>query len=336
MAPLPKRRVDHKSVPWQDVGADYCGPFSVLRERLNYRHGPTWKKPKKELEEEFITLHVCLFTCAVTRAVHLEYVTSLSTQQYFNALMRFIARRGMPSTISSDNGTQFKAASKEMKKLYLMIDWKRIQKMCIDLPQPIKFIFNPPIAPHRSGFVERMIGSTKRALMATLGRQRATYEEFRTLLCNVEAVINGRPLTSIGQDARDPLPITPSLLILGRSLRQLPDDLTRDTLGTKAAVMFKERGRLHSEFWGRYRKDYLAQLQIIQKWHLPQHAPRVGELVLMKDEAPCRMEWPMGIVLRTHVGRDGKVRSVDLQSNGKEVKRDIRQLYRLEEDSELE
>jgi hypothetical protein len=140
----------------------------------------------------------------------------------------------------------------------------------------------------------------------------------------------------VGQDARDPLPITPSHLVIGRSLRQLPDDLTRDDARNRIAVLFKERGRLHSEFFGRFRKEYLAQLQTIQKWHNPQNAPRVGELVLIHDDAASRMDWPVGIVVKTHEGRDGKVRSVDLQSNGKPIKRDIRQLYRLEEDSERE
>jgi hypothetical protein len=221
-----------------------------------------------------------------------------------------------------------------MKRFYKSIDWSKVEKYLIDLPKPIKFFFSPPYAPHHAGLVEAMVKATKNSLYATLGRQRATLEEFRTILCNSEAIINSRPLTAVGQDARDPLPITPAHLLLGRSLQHLPDELTRDDTTSSVALQFRDRGRLSTEFWNRFRSSYLAELQKIQKWHTRSSAPRVGEFVMIHENIPNRMNWPIGVITEVFEGRDNLVRSVMLQSKGRPAKRAITQIFRLEEDAE--
>ena len=171
--------------------------------------------------------------------------------------------------------------------------------------------------------------------VGTLANRRATLEEFRTTLCIAEATVNSRPLTTVSDDSRDALPITPAHLALGRSLLALPDDLGRDDITTKVAVQWRKRQRLHSEFWGRFRKEYLLALQPSQKWLEPGGAPKVGELVLVDDKPPSRMAWPLAVIEEVlPSGRDGKIRAVVIRFKGGAVsRRDIRYLYRLEENT---
>jgi hypothetical protein len=140
---------------------------------------------------------------------------------------------------------------------------------------------------------------------------------------------------SPGQDSRDATPLTPAHLWIGRGLVQIPDDLCRDDRTNKVAVQWRNRQKLHSEFFTRFQKGYVAALQPFPKWLKdPKFLPQVGELVLLKDKPKSRMFWPTGIVKELLPSRDGRLRTVLLQSNGKEFRRDIRYLYRLEGDSQ--
>jgi len=224
-----------------------------------------------------------------------------------------------------------KKADRELVKLYKNLKWDLVQKELLQLPTRIEFRFNPAVAPHWGGVFERIVQSMKKALRATLGKRRASIEEFRTVLCNAEAIVNSRPLTTVSDDLRDPLPITPAHLVLGRALQQIPDDLGRDDLQDPLAVLWKARQRLHSEFWGRWRKEYLQSLQTFQKWLTPGKEPRVGEVVLIEEAPKSRVHWPLGIVRVVHPGRDGKVRMVTLWCRQALIRRDIRHIYRLEE-----
>jgi hypothetical protein len=322
IAPLPARRVT-PSFAFENVGFDLAGPFTVLVEKYT---------DEEEEKERFAKVWVILFTCCISRAVHLEYTPKVTTQHVLNGIQRFIARRGVPRTITCDNALQFHKIDRELKRLYQALNWEKIQKHAIEVPTRIDFIFNAPLAPHWAGFYERMVGSVKKALKSSLGARRATLEEFRTLLVNAECVVNSRPLSACSDDARDPLPITPAHLVLGKALSQLPDDLSRDDLYTKAAMQLKERSKLHSEIWGRWRKEYLTALQAANKWLQPGKEPRIGEVVLIGDTPPSRMMWPLGTITEIHKGRDGRIRMVDLWTTQKKpLKRDIRYLYRLEE-----
>lgn len=234
--------------------------------------------------------------------------------------------------IHCDNARTFEMADRELKKLYKSLDWAKIQKHFIQLPERIEFNFCPPRSPWRNGQAERMVGSLKRALRATLGNQRASLEEFRTVLCQCEAVVNSRPLTTVSDDSRDAIPISPSHLIMGRSLQQIPDDLGKDDLNSRIAIQWKERQRLHAEFTGRWRKEYLLSLSPSLKWTRPGQEPRIGEVVLLGDKPVSRILWPLAVIKELHPGRDGKTRTVTLKTaDGQVWRRDLRLLYRLEE-----
>lgn len=134
---------------------------------------------------------VVLYTRAVYRAVLLEVARSLSTYDFLLTLRRFIARRGRPCVIYSDNGTNFKGAN----NLFETIDWTEIVKETGI--QKIKWKFIPPTAAWWGGYWERLVKVTKELLRRNLGKAFVDLEEFNTLLTEIEGVINQRPLTYV-------------------------------------------------------------------------------------------------------------------------------------------
>ena len=161
---LPQDRTS-QAPPFAVTGVDFAGPlFSV-------------DFPKKKL-------YVCLFTCAVTRAVHLEITESLSLSDFMMALRRFSARRGVPSVIYSDNACTFKGADAYLQRHFghLAHRWK----------------FMVPRAPWWGGMYERLVRSVKAALRKSLGQRSLSKTELETVLAEVEACVNSRPLTFVG------------------------------------------------------------------------------------------------------------------------------------------
>ena len=144
-----------------------------------------------------------LFTCLTTRAVHLEIVPSLDTSSCVMGIERFIARRGTPSTIWSDNGTNFVGAEKEL--LACIKSWNGMAPNFF-AHKGVTWKFNPPGAPHHGGSWERLVRSVKRVLYDILGSRRVTEEVLGTTLCLVEQTLNSRPITPVSTDSRECVP----------------------------------------------------------------------------------------------------------------------------------
>jgi hypothetical protein len=156
--PLPESRVK-ESPPFTFTGIDFAGPLHVSEGK---------KKPSYKV-------WICLYTCCVTRAVHLDVVPNMTAEAFMRSLRRFTARRGLPSKIITDNGTTFQAASKMLKTLM------KDSKVCRYLAElRIEWSFNLPKAPWWGGVFERLVKATKRCLKKTIGRTSLTYEELLT------------------------------------------------------------------------------------------------------------------------------------------------------------
>ncbi|GFW81170.1 integrase catalytic domain-containing protein [Trichonephila clavipes] len=147
---LPRDRIT-QSPPFQIVGIDFTGAILV--------------KDNQGTRKSYVSL----FTCAVTRAVHLELVSDMSTKCFLLALRRFLSRR--------DKG----------------IHWKFIVER----------------APWWGGFYERLVKTIKDPLRKILGRALLTFEELSTILSEVEVIVNHRPLTYVENDPEEPEPLTP-------------------------------------------------------------------------------------------------------------------------------
>ena len=202
MADLPKSRVTPSKSPFTFAGVDCFGPFNVKRGRsLVKRYG-------------------IIFTCLTTRAINIEVASTLDTDSFLNALRRFVARRGSPEEIRSDNGGNFVSGEKELRKC--IEEWNQDKIHQELLVKNVKWIFNPPTASHHDGVWERCIRTVRKVMRALLHEQTLDDESLHTLMCEIEAIINGRPITKVSDDPRDSEALTPNHLLLLRAGPLLP------------------------------------------------------------------------------------------------------------------
>ena len=198
---LPELRLSQLP-PFTNTGTDFAGPV-FCREM---RGGEKFKS------------YINIFTCASTRAVHLELVSRLTTNCFLNSLDRFISRRGVPHVMVSDNAKTFKCAAQELN---CIITSSSYQAHLAD--KRIRWFFYLEKSPWWGGFIERMVESVKSILRKVLYRALLTFEEMTTLLARVESIINSRPITyTYVDDVIEPL--TPSHLLIGKRSTELPPD----------------------------------------------------------------------------------------------------------------
>ncbi|KAK0152714.1 hypothetical protein N1851_005757 [Merluccius polli] len=194
MADLPSERVTPDEPPFTRVGVDYFGPFEVKSRRSGVKR------------------YGVILTCMAIRAIHIEGAPSLDTDAFINALRRFIARCGQVRELRSDNGTNFRGAEQELKTA--IEKWNQAQINDVLLQKGIKWYFNPPAGSHHGGSWERLIRSVRKVLNSTLNVQSLDEEGLHTVLCEVEAIINGRPITKASMDPYDLEALTPNHLCL--------------------------------------------------------------------------------------------------------------------------
>nr|XP_055049230.1 uncharacterized protein LOC129434322 isoform X1 [Misgurnus anguillicaudatus] len=308
MADLPDSRVMPCEPPFTRVGIDYFGPFLV-------------KKARSEIKR-----YGCLFTCLTTRAIHLEIAHTLNTDSFINALQRFIARRGPPSEIRSDNGTNFVGGLRELQKA--ISEWNQRKISDYLLQNNVKWIFNPPAASHMGGVWEQQIRTIRSILNTVLSQQAPDDEGLTTLFCCVESIVNGRPITKLSDDPSDPLPLTPNHLLLLRSGSTLPPGafVKQD--------LYRRRWRqvqyLADIFWSRWLKEYLPALQQRQKWFQPKRNLQKGDLVLVLYENTPRNHWPLGLITQVYPGADGLVRTVEVKTQAGIYNRPVDKICLLE------
>ncbi|XP_011487025.2 uncharacterized protein LOC105356652 [Oryzias latipes] len=299
MADLPPERLKTCS-PFSYVGLDVFGPWMVTTRRTRGGHAQSKR-------------WAIMFSCMSSRAVHIEVIESLDTNSCVNALRRFFAVRGPATKLLSDRGTNFIGASKE-----LGMD-KAVQQYLND--QGCTWDFNPPHASHMGGSWERMIGIARRILDAMLlqSKVQLTHDVLCTLMAEVSAIINARPLFPVLSDPDNPFILSPSMLLTQKScLSPPPGDFLDKDLYTK---QWRQVQALANQFWSRWKREYLPLLQQRHKWTLPCRNLQVGDLVLLKDKQVPRNSWPMARVSATFPGKDSRVRKIEVTVNDKSCKK---------------
>lgn len=289
MGNLPASRLKPGSV-FEITGVDYAGPFLI--------------KNKKGRGGAISKCWIALFICFATKAIHLELVTQLNTECFIQAFRRFAGRRGKPSIVYSDNGTNFVGACSKLKDLgKFLSDHKNgiAEAVSVD---GIEWRFIPPSAPHFGGLWESGVKSCKHHLHRVMGEAHLTFEEFYTLLVQVEAVVNSRPLFSISDSPYDPVPITPAHFLIGRSLVALPDADVRFTVENRLST-YERVQKLAQHFWERWSKEYLSHLQLRQKWTKSTGSLKKDQIVLIKEDNVPVSQWRMGRILELVPGKDG-------------------------------
>ena len=183
-----------------------------------------------------------------------------------------------------------------------------------------KFKRNPPASSHMGGVWERQIRSM-RMILSSLMRNHGlslSGEAFRTFMADVSAVLNSQPLTVDNlSNPNDPPLLCPSQLITVKSKVILPPPgqfLPEDIYSRR---QWRRIQHLASEFWTRWRKEYLQSLQIRSKWNNQKRNLKQGDTVLLvQDNAPSNC-WPKAQVITTCEDEKGLVRSVKIQVSSK-------------------
>ena len=308
MADLPPERLVPNRPPFSFVGTDCFGPILV-------------KSGRSQLKR-----YGCIFSCFTTRAIHIEMLRSMDTDSMINALRRFMSRRGDPKKIWSDNGSNYVGCFNELTRNLKHINQGKLRSFCTR--KSVEWVFNPPGAPHMGGVFERMVKTVKRVLGAVLNNTRLTDEILSTVLCEVESVVNSRPITKVSDDVCDPMALTPNhFLILNCGPPHLPGEF-------QGVDIYRRRWRhvqhLLDIFWKRWIKNYLPLLQKTTKWHNAKENLKVNDLVLITDDATPRGLWPMGVITNVKESDDGLVRSVCVRTKATEFWRPVTKLVLLE------
>ncbi|XP_078051910.1 uncharacterized protein LOC144478064, partial [Augochlora pura] len=215
-------------------------------------------------------------------AIHIELVHDYTTSSFLAALDRFIARRGVPSCLFSDNGTNFVGADRELKENFkATCHSKELQEKCSQTGMLWKF--NPPSAPHFGGMQEAGVKSVKHHLKRIIGEFTPTGEELQTMLCKIEASLNSRPIAPLSDNSDDYAPLTPGHFLTGGPLNAVSMQSTR---------------------------DYLTHLQNRYKWRTTQENLKVDDLVVIQTPLLPPNNWEMGRIEEIFPGKDGNVRVV--------------------------
>ena len=212
MGDLPAARIIPKR-PFSEVGIDFAGPVWI-------REGTTRSR-------KIVKCYICIFICFVTRAVHIDLANDLSTKCFLNVLKRFIARRGICQRINSDNGTNFVGTRNEIFEVFEFLEKESTKGELRNylLENEITWRFTPPRSPHFGGLWEAAVKAAKRHLVKIMGKTHLTHEQFYTVLCQIEAVLNSRPITPLSTDPNDYSVLTPGHFLVGRSLTAMPERL---------------------------------------------------------------------------------------------------------------
>lgn len=293
MANLPKERLQPFAPPFTNSGLDYFGPFIVvIGRRREKRYG-------------------CLFTCLTTRAVHLEMAYKLDANSFIMAFRRFIAIRGTPKVVFSDNGTNLAAGEKEMRENILSLDCSHLREEM--KRRSINWRFSPPSAPHFGGAWERLVQSSKGALRAILQDRAVSDEVLITVFSEVMSLLNGRPLTFVSMDPDDDEPLTPNHFVLGRAHPHIPP-LNVDESHNLSRRRWKFSQFIVDQYWKRWMREYVPNLIESRKWFRQTQKLQIGDRVLIVDENAKRGEWPVGKVVVVKRGDGNIVRTAVVQT----------------------
>ncbi len=290
MGDLPPYRVAAGHPPFYYTGIDLFGPVEVV---VGRHHEKRW---------------VAVFTCMVTRAIHLEVVYGLSTDETLMALSRFIDQRGRCHFIYTDNGTNFVGAKKVLRESWNEVEWEKIMNM--EKFREIQWSFTPPCSPHFGGAWERMVQAVKKVLRRTLFEKYPKDQTLLTMLKGAENMVNSRPLSYTSSDPEDPDPLTPNHFLRGFADvgPSIPGEYEKEDEVSRA--QWRRAQAFLEELWNKWTKEVLPDLVRKTKWYHEAEPVQVGEIVLMVDDQMPRNTWVKAVVTATFPADDGQVRVV--------------------------
>ena len=242
------------------------------------------------------------------------------------ALKRFSARRGTPTKLFSDNGSNFIGARNDLIKLQEILSSKEENSLFVYANQKgSQWITIPSRSPHFGGLWEAGVKSMKRHLRRIVGQQKLSNEELLTVLTLIEAILNSRPLTPLSNDPNDLAPLTPAHFLIGSSFNPVPTSNLQLPLNTR----FRLIQQIQKDFWDAWKRDYLVTLQVRKKWFT--NGPEINrdDLVLIADDDLKPLQWKTGRVVELYSGNDNITRVVKLKTSTGEMIRPVIKLRKL-------
>ncbi|UYV63724.1 hypothetical protein LAZ67_2005433 [Cordylochernes scorpioides] len=277
--------------------------------------GPIITKPMLKRSKILFKTYIVLFICFTTKAIHLEVVSDLTAEAFIATLRRFTSRRGLPSDIFSDNATNFKLTNRVLLDFYRELN---IKNFCAQ--RGIRWHFIPPSASHFGGLWKAGIKSVKSHLIKVTKAAILNFEEFYTLLTQIEAILNSRPLLPLDSNFDSYEALTPSHFFIGSPLLAIPDEVVDNLSHISRCKCIQS---MKNSFWKKWSQDYLNLLQSRPRWHKTHQDLQSGQLVLMKQDSTHPHHWPLARIIKTYKGPDGHVRVVDLKTSKNVFKRPI-------------
>lgn len=341
MSALPSERCN-PSRPFSHVGLDYIGPFKMrvtVVEKIVETNEKQKKKKAKHGKREKLgytsqKIWIALFICFATRAIHLEIVNDYSTKGFLLAYKSFVARRGRPTEIWSDNQRAFTGADRELTREFKKVveDPNFINYVVSD---QTKWSFIPPESPHYGGLWEASVKSFKHHFNRVMGDFTPSWDELRTIVNQIEACLNSRPLTPSTDHSTDDPALTPGHFLIGTSLEAVPEptvlDARESLLDRWQTLTLKVQS-----FWKRWRHEYLQTLQRRTKWEEERENLKVGDVVLLNDKERPPCNWGMAKVIEIRPGKDNLIREVVLRIRKTQLVRAVTELCKLPVDETCE
>ncbi|XP_028982527.1 uncharacterized protein LOC107046529 [Diachasma alloeum] len=275
MGQLPTVRIS-PSRAFLHTGVDYAGPFPILKWR------PTNAQPS--------SVHIAVFVCFSISAVHLELVSRQTTDAFIEAYKRFTGRRGIPEVMYSDNATTFVGASTVLNKLYNQPSRENQQIQAALATNGTQWSFSPPRAPRFGGKWEAAVTSTNYHLKRVLGSTTFTYEKLNSILIQIEACLNSRPIAPMSDDPEDLQALTPGHFLIGEPLQKI------------------------QQFWSRWSRECLQRNQAIYKWNQRRENIEVGDILTADEDYPPA-KWPLSRVVAVHLGEEALTRVTTIKTS---------------------
>ena len=310
MAELPTDRTEPQG-PFTYSGVDLFGPFYI-------------KERRSELKRWIV-----LFCCMSSRAVHLETTGSLDTDSFINAFRRFVCRRGPVRQLRCDQGSNFVGGKNEWEKAYEEMDKAALeQEFLRHNCDMVSFKFNVPHASHMGGSWERLIRSARAALTSLLSSSghQLNDDSLRTLIVEVEMLINSRPLTPVDVTESDLQPLSPNMLLTMKQKVVLPPPGSFAPPDQYCRRRWRRVEHLLNVFWERWKREFLAAQQQRSKWTRVQENVETDDIVLVVDDDVPRSQWRMGRVIATYPSADGLVRKVRVAIGSAQYDRPVHRL----------
>lgn len=299
------------------TGVDYAGPVTI---RSNLGRSPRLTKA-----------WIAVFVCLVTRAIHLELVSDASTPAFIAALRRLISRRGTVAELISDNATNFVGANNFLTAISQQLN---SESHLMERQFNIRWRFMTPGAPHQGGIYEAAVKAIKYHLTRIISDRTLTYEEYATVLCQVEALVNSRPIAPLPDDPTSLNALTPGHFLIGEALVRIPDEQTWTEVPSNRLDRWKILQQISQQFWARWQNEYLTTLTNRTKWLTEKRNFKIGDLVVVRDENLPPIKWKLARIQEVLPGADGLIRSVVLRTSTGIYKRPINKLGLLIENEE--